>query len=183
MGYKKLIDVSHHNDSINWTKVKAAGYNYAIIRAGYGAGNVDRQYLNNIKKAIAAGVKVGIYWFSYAYNVQMAKAEASYCYKLIKDYDITLPVFFDWEYDSAKKAKQNGVKITKTLMTNMHVAFCEYLKAKGYRVGYYYNRDYQARGLFDFAKYKKLGIMDGQQDILQLLRLTVIFGSMPSMVK
>ena len=155
--YTKLLDVSHHNNTLDWKKVKAAGYKYAIIRAGYGAGNIDKEYLHNIKNAIAAGVKVGIYWFSYAYNVQMAKNEGASVYKLIKDYKIDLPVFFDWEYDSEKVAKNHGVKITKSLMTNMTKAFCEYLKAKGYRVGYYYNRDYESRGLIDHKTFENLG--------------------------
>ena len=157
MAYTKLLDVSHHNGTINWTKVKAAGYKYAIIRAGYGQGNVDKQFTNNIKNAIKAGVKVGIYWFSYAWNVQMAKAEGAYVYNLIKSYDISLPVFFDWEYDSEKKAKAAGVKISKSLMTNMTKAFCEYLKERKYKVGYYYNRDYESRGVMDHKALTGLG--------------------------
>lgn len=157
MAYIKLLDVSHHNGNINWKKVKAAGYKYAIIRAGYGDGNVDKQYYNNIKNAIAAGIPVGIYWFSYAWTTEMAKKEAAHVYKLIKDYSITLPVFFDWEYDSEEKAKAHGVRISKSLMTNMTKAFCEYLKGKGYRVGYYYNRDYENRGVMDHPTFAKLG--------------------------
>ena len=157
MSYPRLLDVSHHNGTINWTKVKAAGYNYAIIRAGYGDGNLDRQYNNNIKNAIKAGMLVGIYWFSYAWNVQMAKKEGAAVYDLIKNYKISLPVFFDWEYDSEKKAKAHGVKISKSLMTDMTIAFCEYLKERGYRVGYYYNRDYENRGVIDHKKFASLG--------------------------
>lgn len=154
MSYQKLIDVSHHNGSINWKKVKAAGYNYVIIRAGYGAGNKDKKFDANIKGAIAAGLSVGIYWFSYAYSVSMAKNEAAQCYKLIKNYKITLPIFFDWEYDSEKYAKQHKVKITKTLFTNMTKAFCGYMEDKGYDAGYYYNPDYYRRGLVSTTSLK-----------------------------
>ena len=63
----KCIDVSDHQGKINWKKVKKSGINYAIIRAGYGKNNVDSQFANNIKGAIAAGIEhLGIYWFSYA---------------------------------------------------------------------------------------------------------------------
>ena len=60
----KIIDVSEHQNEINWEKVKAAGIEGAIIRAGFGRGNIDRQYRNNIKGAIGAGLKyIGVYWF------------------------------------------------------------------------------------------------------------------------
>lgn len=154
MSYKKIIDVSYHNGSINWSKVKAAGIKGVIIRAGYGAGNEDKLFKSNIKGALAAGLPVGIYWFSYAYNTTMAKKEADYCYKLIKDYKITLPVIFDWEYDSDKYAKKHGVKVGKTLFTAMNKGFGEIMKAKGYKVGFYYNKDYMNRGLFNFDDFK-----------------------------
>lgn len=154
MSYKKIIDVSYHNGSINWSKVKAAGIKGVIIRAGYGAGNVDKLFKSNIKGALAAGLPVGIYWFSYAYNTTMAKKEADYCYKLIKDYKITLPVIFDWEYDSDKYARKHGVKVGKTLFTAMNKGFGNIMKAKGYKVGFYYNKDYMNRGLFDFDDFK-----------------------------
>lgn len=154
MSYKKIIDVSYHNGSINWSKVKAAGIKGVIIRAGYGAGNVDKLFKSNIKGALAAGLPVGIYWFSYAYNTTMAKKEADYCYKLIKDYKITLPVIFDWEYDSDRYARKHGVKVGKTLFTAMNKGFGNIMKAKGYKVGFYYNKDYMNRGLFDFDDFK-----------------------------
>ena len=154
MSYKKIIDVSYHNGSINWSKVKAAGIKGVIIRAGYGAGNVDKLFKSNIKGALAAGLPVGIYWFSYAYNTTMAKKEADYCYKLIKDYKITLPVIFDWEYDSDRYARKHGVKVGKTLFTAMNKGFGSIMKAKGYKVGFYYNKDYMNRGLFDFDDFK-----------------------------
>jgi hypothetical protein len=77
--YSKCIDVSDHQGNINWKKVKESGINYAIIRAGYGKGNYDSHFVKNISEAIKAGIKVGVYWFSYAHSVDMAKKEAKFC--------------------------------------------------------------------------------------------------------
>ena len=63
---KKGIDVSYANGTVDWAKVKAAGISFAIIRAGYGRYQVDSQFTANIKGALAQGIPVGIYWFSYA---------------------------------------------------------------------------------------------------------------------
>ena len=92
--YKKIVDVSYHNGNINFKSMKNDGIAGVIIRAGYGQGNTDKKFKTYIKDAIAAGLPVGIYWFSYAYTASMAKKEAEYCYKLIKSYKIELPVFF-----------------------------------------------------------------------------------------
>lgn len=138
----KLIDVSVHQGNIDFKKVKAAGIDGVIIRAGYGQNNIDKRFKENIKHALAAGLPVGIYWFSYAYTTEMARKEAEYCLKAIKGYEITLPVFFDWEYDSMSYAKKNGAKPTKDLITFMYLTFCQAVKAAGYKAGYYDNPDY-----------------------------------------
>jgi GH25 family lysozyme M1 (1,4-beta-N-acetylmuramidase) len=141
----KLIDVSEHNGRIDFEKVKNSGYTAVIIRAGYGKGNVDGRFTENIQKAIKAGMKIGIYWFSYAYTDEMAKREAQYCNDVLDPYKkyISLPVFFDWEYDSMSYAKKKGVYPNKYSITNMVRAFCKRVKALGFDAGYYANLDYQ----------------------------------------
>lgn len=143
----KCIDVSDHQGKINWKKVKKSGINYAIIRAGYGKNNIDSQFANNIKGAIAAGIEhLGIYWFSYAYTTTMATAEANYCDALIKSHKdkLDLGVYFDWEYDSMRYAKKMKVACGKTQITNMTNAFCKRIESLGYIPGFYYNYDYKA---------------------------------------
>lgn len=151
MSYKRIIDVSKHNGSIDFKKVKAAGIAGVIIRAGYGKNNIDQKFKTNIEGAIAAGLPVGIYWFSYAFSEEMAAQEAKYCLAAIKPYKITLPVFFDWEYDSMSYAKKNGVTISKNVITNMTKRFCQAVKAAGYKAGYYLNQDYK-NNHYDVAK-------------------------------
>lgn len=146
----KCIDVSDHQGKINWKKVKASGINYAIIRAGYGNNNIDSRFVENIKGAIAAGVKVGVYWFSYAYTIAMATNEARCVVKAIQPYrtHIELGVWFDYEYDSDNYAKKKtGAKPSASLLTNMHKAFCDTVRASGYKAGFYYNYDYKKNRL------------------------------------
>lgn len=140
----KIIDVSQYQGNIDWNKVKAAGVQGVIIRAGWGKGNVDPKFHQNAEAATAAGLNVGIYWFSYAYTVQMAKQEAVYCHSVIGKYQnkINLPVFFDWEYDSMRWAEKNGKKPDRTLITAMIMEFCAKIKELGYKTGYYLNQDY-----------------------------------------
>ena len=64
----KGIDVSVHNGNIDFQKVKAAGYDFVILRAGYGREitQKDSTFEKNYKNAKAAGLQVGAYWYSYA---------------------------------------------------------------------------------------------------------------------
>lgn len=149
----KVIDVSEHNGSINFNKVKADGVEGVVIRAGYGKGNVDKKFTANITGAIKAGLHIGIYWFSYAYDIDMAKREARFCNDIIQPYrvNIDMPVFFDWEYDSMKFAKKNKVTPDKALITAMTKVFCEETELLGYVGGYYLNLDY-SKNYYDEAQ-------------------------------
>lgn len=142
----KIIDVSVHQGNINWKKVKAAEVNGVVIRAGYGKGNIDKRFIDNIESAIEAGFKyIGVYWFSYAYTTDMARREAQYLNDVAGAYKdkLNLGVFFDWEYDSMTYAKKLGMKCNKSLITDMCVAFCKKITELGYKAGYYLNQDYE----------------------------------------
>lgn len=140
-----ILDVSEHQGFINFNKIKDAGADGVIIRAGYGKGNVDDNFKRNIDAAIAAGIKyLGVYWFSYAYTSDMARKEAQFCDTLAsayKDY-LNLGVYFDWEYDSMNYAKKCGAYCNKALITDMHKVFCKQITDLGYKAGYYLNWDY-----------------------------------------
>lgn len=143
----KVIDISYYQGNIDFAKVKKDGIEGVIIRAGYGKGNIDKKFSDYMEKAVAAGLHIGIYWFSYAYSVSMAKNEAKMCLSIIDGYKdkIDLPVFFDWEYDSMNYAGRYGVNPGKSLITNMNLEFCKLIKAAGYKAGYYANPDYLSR--------------------------------------
>ena len=140
----KCIDVSEHQGNINWKKVKADGVGTAVIRAGYGKNNLDTKAKKNIQGAIDAGIQVMVYWFSYAYTNAMAKNEADFCAAIIKPWkDKIKYVYFDFEYDSTRYAKKNGVNPSKALVTSMTKNFCKKIEEHGYKGGFYYNYDYK----------------------------------------
>ena len=143
---EKGIDVSKWNGNIDWKSVKNSGVDYVIIRAGYGTSTVDPKFKTYIEGAKSAGLKIGIYWFSYATSTEKAVQEAQKCLETLSPYksSITYPVFFDFEYDSVRYAKENGVTITKTSATNMANAFIDTVKAKGYATGIYTNKDFSS---------------------------------------
>ena len=140
----KGIDVSKHNGTINWSKVKSSGVKFVIIRAGYGTDTIDLKFKANIEGAISAGLDVGVYWFSYATSESKAKVEATKCLEVLKPYKnkIKYPVFFDFEYDSVNYAKKQGVTITKTLASSMAKVFLKEIKEAGYIPGIYTNMDF-----------------------------------------
>ena len=149
----KIIDISEHNGIIDFNNVNVNG---VVLRAGYGRGNIDSCFKRNIESAINAGIKnIGVYWFSYAYSVDMAVNEAIYINEIIEQYKdkLNLGVYFDWEYDSMSWAHKQGVYPSKDLITDMNLAFCENIEKFGYKAGYYLNYDYE-RNYIDINKLK-----------------------------
>ena len=136
------IDVSQYQYDIDWAKVKASGINFAIIRVGCrgsstGSIVLDNYYEKNIKGAIAAGLDVGVYFFSQAITVDEAKEEANYVLKNISGYKLKYPVVFDWEPVDSSSARTNGLD-TNTL-SNCASAFCGIMKDNGYTPMVYFN--------------------------------------------
>lgn len=140
------IDVSSHQGRIDWNAVKAARIEFAIIRGGYGndISQKDKRFDENMQSALAAGIHVGAYWFSYAFNADMARQEAAIFAQVMEPYKgcADFPLSFDWEYDSDKYARKNGVAADSTLITDMAAAFLEALEAAGWYATNYTNQDY-----------------------------------------
>lgn len=130
----KYIDVSEWQGNIDFTKVKAAGYSYVILRAGYGnlSSQIDTKFNTYYTQAKAAGLKVGAYWFSYSVGVLDSQLEASACLKVLNGKQLDLPLFYDVELDS----QANYGKNTLTAMVN---SFCAIVENGGYRAGVYSN--------------------------------------------
>ena len=150
--FEKGIDVSKWNGKIDWNKVKADGIDYVIIRAGYGISDVDPMFYENMKGATNAGIKVGVYWFSYAYSPERAKVEAQKCLEVISPYknNITYPVFFDYEYKSVDYVKKTyGITVTKELASQIANSFMNTIESNGYETGLYTNYDFSSRYFSD----------------------------------
>ncbi|MCD7726206.1 MAG: Ig-like domain-containing protein [Clostridiales bacterium] len=134
------IDVSKWNGSIDWSAVKNAGVSYVIIRCGYrgsstGALIEDPKFKTNIKGAKAAGLKVGVYFFSQATNEVEAVEEASMAINLVSGYGLNYPIFLDVESSGGR-----GDAISKETRTAVCKAFCATVQNSGYTAGIYANK-------------------------------------------
>lgn len=141
------VDVSKYQGVVDWSKLKEYGYTFAIIRGGYGMyeSQVDPYFTRNITEAVAQGFDIGVYWFSYVTNVTDAENEAKLCYKTIKPYlsNITIGVFFDYEYDSVDYYyNRYQKKPTYELTRDMFLTFHNYLHHYNIKTGIYTNFNY-----------------------------------------
>lgn len=154
-GNLKGIDVSYHNGKIDWKKVRKAGISFAMIRIGYGTtkgGIIDTQLDYNYRNAKKNGVKVGLYFYSYADNVKEARNEAKFTYKMLQTYgELDYPIAFDFEntYRNKKKYKKSNTRIITT--------YCDYLENKGYDTSVYSYMDFLKKSV-DYKKVSKYGI-------------------------
>lgn len=141
---KNGIDVSSHQGNIDWSSVKAAGINFAIIRVGYrgsksGVLVEDSCFKKNIKGATAAGINVGVYFFTQAVTEAEAVEEASMALSLCSGYNLTYPIFVDTENGSGG-ARANG--LDKAARTACVSAFCKTVANGGRKAGVYASKSW-----------------------------------------
>lgn len=134
------IDVSKWNGNIDWNAVKNSGVSYVIIRCGYrgsssGALIEDPKFRSNIKGAKAAGLKVGVYFFSQAVNEVEAVLEASMAIGLVSGYGLDYPIFLDVESSGGR-----GDGVSREMRTAVCKAFCATVQDSGYSAGIYANK-------------------------------------------
>ena len=132
---KKGVDVSRFQGAINWEKVKGAGIDFAIVRAGLrgtteGKLLEDDYFQDNVEGAIENGIDVGVYFYSQAVNEEEAKEEVQMILDLIEPYDITYPVVIDVE--SAESDTARTVDLTTDDYEKVVKVFCETVKSAGY---------------------------------------------------
>lgn len=137
------IDVAKYQGIIDWPQVKAAGMDFAIIRAGYrtsGTGVLceDAQAKYNMQEAQAAGLKIGVYFFSTALNEAEAIEEAIWLTEFIARYKITYPVVYNCENFKSQESRQ--YQLSKEQRTQNAVAFLERVRAAGYTPMFYANK-------------------------------------------
>lgn len=129
----KGFDVSEHNGSeINFDEMKKQGFEFVIIRAGYGKylNQKDKCFEDNYRKAQKAGLHIGAYWYSYAVTPQEALAEVAVFYEIIKNKKFDFPVYLDIEeMKTLKSGKKNCDDIV--------YAFCNYLEQRKFFAGFY----------------------------------------------
>lgn len=137
----KLLDISFWQDTLDFAKIKKAGYDNIILRAGYGT-TIDSKFNEYAAACKKNNINiVAVYWFIYATNLTEVKANANKCLEVIKAYKPKI-VFADFEYDTINKAAKKGVKLGAKECDSFTIEFCETVKKAGYTPGYYANTDY-----------------------------------------
>ena len=108
----------------------------------------DTLFQQNIEGALEAGLQVGVYFFSQAITVAEAEEEADFVLKRIADYELTMPVVYDWEYISAEA---RTAKMDRRTLTDCYLAFCGKIQEAGYTPMAYFNT-YQSRSLMNLTE-------------------------------
>ncbi len=135
----KGIDVSTHQGIIDWNKVKEAGIQFAIIRAGYGTESVDSQFKRNADECTRLNIPFGAYWYSYARNLEESKLEVKKFIDTIKQYKLSYPAIIDMEDADGYKSK-NGV--SNSTCIDICELECLELEKAGYYAMIYANLDW-----------------------------------------
>lgn len=144
----KGVDISEFNGNVDMNQLKKQGYDFVIIRLGYGSDQTDQDdsmFETNVKKAEAAGLDWGAYIYSYALTVNEAKSEANHTLRMLRGKQPTMPIAFDWEDDNYKQ--RNGMPSNATVREIART----YVNTI-YNAGYYpmiYTGYYWLKGAFD----------------------------------
>ncbi|MBW7572894.1 GH25 family lysozyme [Caproiciproducens faecalis] len=137
----KGIDVSEHQGLVDWSSVKAAGVDFAILRTGYGNEMPETQtddcFEDNYMAATANGIKVGVYHVSYATTPEIAVQEAQMCLTILNGRHLDYPVFYDIE--SNIEGDADHASLTNDQLAAIVNAFCGTITASGYKTGIYSN--------------------------------------------
>ena len=140
---KTGVDVSTYQQEIDWEAVADDGIDFAILRLGYrgygseGTINLDSCFQKNLAGARAAGIKIGVYFFSQAITTAEAEEEARFVLENLNGAYLEYPVVYDWEVISASGARTAG--LSNTTLTDCAVTFCQSVAMAGYTPMIYYN--------------------------------------------
>jgi len=159
------IDVSFWQGDIDWSKVKQAGVEFVMIRAGARGTETgdlfeDDYAQANYAGATAVGIKVGAYFFSQAVTPEEAVEEARYLLKIIRGWDIQMPVVYDWEFVSADARTAD---MDPRTLTDCAKAFCKTVRDGGYRPMIYFNTN-QSFDMLYLAELKEYDFWLAQYD-------------------
>lgn len=146
------IDVSHHQQKIDWQKVADSGVQFVMVRLGYrgwseGRLSVDDYALENLRGAQAAGLQVGAYFYSQALSVEEAEEEARFALEILDGFPLDMPLAFDWEQE------ERNAGVDAQTVTDCALAFCAAVEEAGYEAMIYFN-GYHARQLMQLQRLK-----------------------------
>ena len=133
------VDVSVHNGTVDWQRLKNQGIEFAILRVGYGqnANQKDSTFEYNYSECKKYGIKVGVYLYSYAMSVEDSDKEANNCLNWLGGRQLDLPVYYDIENDDGSYRQDS---LSKETLTNMALTFLNKVSSSGYKAGFYSNK-------------------------------------------
>lgn len=144
------VDVSFWQGDIDWQQVAGAGMEFAMIRLGYrgttkGGLGTDDYARTNYENATAAGLQVGGYFFSQAVTPAEAVEEAEFVLEMVKDWDIQMPIVYDWEYGGDDSRTAN---VDARTLTDCTLAFCRTVENAGYEAMIYFNENQSHKDMY-----------------------------------
>ena len=131
---KKGVDIGDHNGDIDLAAVKRAGFDFVMIKCGYGSdwtNQDDHQFEANVRKAERLGMPWGAWLYSYALNEDQARSELAHILRLLKDKKPTMPIALDVEDSDGYRAKNGGWNF-------QNVTACTRIVLNGLRAAGYY---------------------------------------------
>lgn len=138
---RRGVDVSQYQQEVDWQQVYAAGFDFAFVRIGYRGNTTGDIYADELARqhladAKAAGLDVGVYFYSQATSPDEAAEEASWCLSFLEGTSLELPVVYDWEWvgSGARTASMDRQTLTECART-----FCQAIEEGGYRSMLYFN--------------------------------------------
>lgn len=142
------ISVSADDGDINFTKLKKAGVDFAMIRIGsrgYGSGNLmaDDMFYENVRKATEAGMDIGVTFFSQAITQEEALEEANRVIEGLQGFTVIYPVVFDMEYIKNDTARVQG--LSKDAKTEIAITFMDAVSQAGYKTMLYGDKEWLIR--------------------------------------
>ena len=147
------IDVSNHQGDIDWETVKNSGVEFVFIRIGYGHNREakimeDEKFRQNLEEARNAGLKVGLYFYSYATEIWEAEEQANWIVKTLNGEKIDLPIVFDYEtWKSFPTYNINIIDLNKVAKR-----FLDILHDNGYE-GMNYSSKYYLNTIWNISEY------------------------------
>ena len=210
----KVVDVSRFTSpsALDWATMKEAGVQAAILRIGGRGYGTEKRLYNDVaftqhyKNATAAGIAVGVYFFSYALNEAQAREEAEMVIRILQENDCTLsmPVFIDIEdYQEEDYMDYQHEKAGIDACSLVVDTFCNTISAAGYYPGVYCNKYFAEhllhpevfenravwiahygvtqcgyKGRYDLWQYTGTGRIDGYSGLIDISYCYVDFPSM-----
>lgn len=162
------IDVSAHQETIDWEKVKDAGVEFAYIRLGYrgaveGKLNVDLEFERNYSQAVKNGIKVGVYWYAQPVSIEESRQEAQFVLDVLGGRHLDFPIVYDFEETELPDELSRMHGMSKNDRTKMAIAFCEQIKTAGQDV-MLYTYLYWAENYYEWYLLEKYPIWFAQYD-------------------